>query len=264
MTFTDYSTPENHLFSLHGKIAVVTGASSGIGVEMAFALARHGASVALLARRTDKLEQVAAEITKLGVKALPVTCDVTSTESVQAAAQIVKEAFGTVHIVINNAGGSADGSALEISEQEWQRVLDLNLTSINKVDKAFVPMMIEQKYGRVINIASIFGITGNKSFACAIYHATKSAVINYSRACAAEWSAHGITVNALCPGFFNSELTQGFFETDFFKNFISNATIASRAGKAGELDSAVVFLAAESSSYVTGIALPVDGGYTAI
>ncbi|KAL0248006.1 hypothetical protein GEMRC1_003245 [Eukaryota sp. GEM-RC1] len=252
------------IFDLKGSVAVVTGASSGIGVQFAKALAIKGCDLALLARRLEKLNDVAAEVRKYGVRCETYQCDVTSTENVNAVAEQVKKDFGTMHILINNAGGNGGMDPIEnLSDKDWNFVLDLNLTSIMKVSRAFGPMMIEQKYGRVINVASMFGMVGS-ALNCSAYHATKAAVCNLSRSMAADWAKHQITVNSLCPGFFLSELTGDLLETDDFQAFIKSKCPSERQGNVGELDSAVLFLASKQSGYVTGITLPVDGGWTCV
>ncbi|KAL0219836.1 hypothetical protein P9112_005489 [Eukaryota sp. TZLM1-RC] len=250
-------------FDFKGQVAVVTGASSGIGVQMSMALARQGADVALLARRVEKLETVAKEIRKLGVKCVPVKCDVTDTEAVKAAVETVKTELGRCDVLINNAGGNKGGASAEFSDEDWNFVVELNLTSVFKVSREFGKLMIEQNYGRIINIASMYGIVGS-GLDCTAYHATKAAVNNMTRSMAAEWAKHGITVNALCPGFFISELTEELLTTESFQAWLKTVCPMNRHGEPGELDTATLFLAAKGSSYCTGVILPIDGGYTCV
>ncbi|WP_101696976.1 SDR family NAD(P)-dependent oxidoreductase [Clostridium minihomine] len=251
-------------FDLTGQVAVVTGASSGIGVQMAKALAGQGADVAILARRKEKLDQVAEQIRALGVKCLPVPCDVTDTEQIKAAVSAVMAEYGKVDILVNNAGTGSVSPAEDTPDEEWERVVNLDLTSVFKVAREFGREMIPKKYGRIINIASMYGLVGSMATPTSPYHAAKGGVVNLTRALAAEWGKHGITVNSICPGFFESELTQDLMGTEEFQNFAKNAVPIGRWGKEGELDSTVIYLASSSSSYTNGMNIAVDGGYTCI
>ncbi|KAL0241479.1 hypothetical protein GEMRC1_006714 [Eukaryota sp. GEM-RC1] len=250
------------VFDLSGHVAVVTGASSGIGVQMALAMARKGADIALLARREGKLEAIAADIRKLGVKCEPYKCDVTSTEMVNEVAKKIKEDFGTVHILVNNAGGLAGSTCVETTDDDWNFLHDLNVASVFKVCRAFAPMMIEQKYGRVVNISSIAGLVGGATSLA--YHTTKGAVVNMTRSLAAEWAEHNVTANAICPGPFMSELTEPLLEQEEIKAAFSAKIPMKRIGDEGELDSSILFFASKKSGYVTGVSVAVDGGWCAV
>lgn len=252
------------MFDLTGRVAVVTGASSGLGVQFAEALAEQGASVALLARRADKLEQVAGNIRKKGRKALPVSCDVTKTESVRAARDAVLKEFGKVDILVNNAGGSRGGAAESLSDDDWNFTMNLNINSIFTCCREFGAEMLKKGYGRIINIASMYGLVGNNFQPALPYHASKGAVVNFTRALGAEWAKRGVTVNAIGPGFFDSELTHGFVESKPFLDAVNAYCPMGRVGKRGELNSALIYLAASETSYTTGTTLYVDGGWTAI
>ena len=252
------------MFDLTGRVAVVTGASSGLGVQFAKVLAEQGADVALLARRVEKLEQVAADIRKKGRKALAVGCDVTKTESVRAARDAVIKEFGKVDILVNNAGGSASGPAEELPDEDWKHTMDLNINSIFVCCREFGGEMLKKGYGRIINIASMYGLVGNNFQPATPYHASKGAVVNFTRALGAEWAKKGVTVNAIGPGFFDSELTHSFVDAKPFLDAVSVYCPMGRVGKAGELNSALVCLAADESSYTTGSTVYVDGGWTAI
>lgn len=250
------------MFDLHGRIAVVTGASAGLGRQMALALAGQGADVALLARRKEKLEQVAKECRALGVKALPVVCDVTQVEQVRAAVSAVISEFGKVDILVNNAGRGFPGKLEEYPDEGWRTVLSVDLDGVFYCTREFGKEMIRAGYGRIINISSVLGMGGLKQVHVAAYHAAKGAVINFTRSAAMEWAPHGITVNCIVPGFFPSEVNSPD-KMEKMEGFISNHTALCRAGRDGELDSTVVYLAADESTYVTGAIVTCDGGWTA-
>ncbi len=252
------------LFDLHGHNAVVTGASSGLGVQFAKALAAQGANVALLARRVEKLESVKSEIEAMGVQALAVQADVTNEASIQAAVAQVESAWGQIHILVNNAGVSAVAPAQDLAEADWDKVLDTNLKGVWMVAKHVAKRMIANSYGRIINTASMYGVVGNTFFPVVNYHAAKGGVVNLTRGLAAEWAKYGITVNAIGPGFFESEMTEAAINTDAFTGYVKQACPMQRVGQPGELNSALIFLAAKESTYVTGQTICVDGGWTAV
>ncbi|MBQ3271303.1 SDR family oxidoreductase [Candidatus Saccharibacteria bacterium] len=253
------------MFDLKGQVAVVTGASSGLGKQMAKGFAKQGANLAILARRIERLEEFAKELEKeFGVKVLPVQCDVTSTDSINAAADAVEKEYGKVDILLNCAGSSKDKGVLDMADDEWDFTIATDETSVFKMTRAFGNIMKKQKYGRIINIASMYGLVGNTEIPTIAYHASKGAVINFTRAAAAELATSGITVNAICPGYFYTELTQPVLDTETFQQFAKVHVPMQRYGQEGELNAAAVFLASKEASYVTGVILPVDGGYTAV
>lgn len=253
------------MFDLKGQIAVVTGASSGLGKQMARGFARQGANLAILARRIERLEEFAKELTKeYGIEVLPVQCDVTSTESINSAAKSVEDKFGRVDILLNCAGSSKDKGVLEMNDEEWDFTIATDETSVFKMTRAFANIMKKQNYGRIINIASMYGLVGNTEIHTIAYHTSKGAVVNFTRAVAAELATSGITCNAICPGYFYTELTQPVLDTEQFQEFAKAHVPMQRYGKEGELNAAAVFLASKEASYVTGAILPVDGGYTAV
>lgn len=252
------------LFDLKGRVAVVTGASSGLGVQMAKALAHQGADIAILARRKEKLDKVADEISRIGVKCLSIKCDVTDTASIISAVNAVKDGYGKADILINNAGSGGVGPAEDTTDNDWNHTISVDLTGVFKVAREFGKLMIENKYGRIINIASMYGMVGNMALPTAAYHAAKGGVINLTRALAAEWAKYNITVNCICPGYFATELTVDTLNTESFTNYMKASVPVGRYGKEGELDTATIFLASENSAYVTGVILPVDGGYTCV
>ena len=261
------------MFDYTGKVVVMTGASSGLGKQMAEGYAQCGANLVLMARRVDRLEASAKEWEEhYGVKVLPVACDVTSTESIEAALKAAADKFGHVEVVVNCAGGEkGTGTPLvDYKKDDWDFTLNLDLTSVFEVTKIFAGYMkknIEagkQTYGRVINIASIYGLVGNTAIPTIAYHSTKGAVVNFSRGAAAELAKFGITVNTICPGYFYTELTTDTLNTEYFQNFAKQSVPMGRYGQQGELNSVAIFLGAEESSYVTGQAIAVDGGYTCV
>ena len=251
-------------FDLSGQVAVVTGASTGLGVQMANALASQGANIVCLARRKELVDQNAAEIKKTyGVDAIGVACDITDTDRVEAAIKEVMDHFGRIDILINNAGTGAVAPAEQITDQQFNNELQIDLFGTFKMARAVVnAAMLKQGYGRIINIASMYGLVGNKIAPAAPYHAAKGGVVNLTRALAAEWGDKGITVNSICPGYFETPLTQETLDSEFFQNYARTMIPMARYGKEGELDTAAVFFASKESSYVNGVILPVDGGYT--
>lgn len=253
-------------FDLTGRVALVTGCSTGLGVQMAKALASQGAKIVALARRREKIDAVAAEIAKdFGVETLAVQCDITSTEKVNAAVDEVLAKFGRIDVLVNNAGTGAVAPAEDMTDEQFNNEIAIDLEGTFKVSRAVAKKaMIPAKYGRIINIASMYGLVGNKVAPSSAYHAAKGGVVNFTRALAAEWGKYGITVNAICPGYFYTPLTQETLDSDFFQQNAKTMIPLERYGKEGELDTAAIFLASPASTYVTGVALPVDGGYTAM
>ena len=261
------------MFDYTGKVVAITGASSGLGKQMAEGYAKCGANLVLMARRAERLEASAKEWEEAyGVQVLPVPCDVTSTESINNAISAIDEKFGHVEVIVNDAGGErGTGTPLvEYSKEDWEYTLNLDLTSVFEVTKVFAGCTLKnieagkQSYGRVINIASIYGLVGNTAIPTIAYHATKGAVVNFTRGAAAELAKSGITVNAICPGYFYTELTTDTLDTEYFQNFANQSVPMGRYGQPGELNSVAVFFGAEESSYVTGQIVAVDGGYTCI
>ncbi len=252
------------MFSLKGRVAVVTGGSSGLGVQMAKGFAGQGADLVIMARRLDKLEKVAEEIRSLGVKCLPVQCDVTNTDQVNKAAEAAIKEYGKVDILVNCAGSATNAGVLNMTDEEWDFTVDTDMTSVFKVTRAFAKYMVEKKYGRIINIASMYGLVGNTAIDTVAYHSSKGGVVNFTRAVAAELAKYNITCNAICPGYFATELTIDTLKTEAFTNYMKATVPMGRYGKEGELNPAAIFLASDEASYVTGAILTVDGGYTAV
>ncbi|MBR3100511.1 MAG: SDR family oxidoreductase [Muribaculaceae bacterium] len=253
-------------FDIHNQVAIVTGCSTGLGVQMAHALANQGCKIVPIARRLDKLQEVAADITaRFGVETLPIRCDITDTTMVNNMVDQVMDRFGRIDILINNAGTGAVAPAEDITDEQFTNEMNIDLFGSFRVARAVAKKaMIPAKYGRVINIASMYGLVGNKIAPASPYHAAKGGVVNLTRALAAEWGKYGITVNAICPGYFVTPLTKETLDSQWFQDYAKGAIPMERYGFEGELDSAAIFLASPASSYVTGVSLPVDGGYTCI
>ncbi|MBR3231954.1 MAG: SDR family oxidoreductase [Lachnospiraceae bacterium] len=251
-------------FDLTGQVALVTGCSTGLGVQMAKALANQGAKIVALARRENMIKQVAEDIAaEFGVETFYVPCDITDTDKVNAAVDAILEKFGRIDILINNAGTGAVAPAEDITDPQFNNEMQIDLFGTFKVARAVAKKaMIPAKYGRIINIASMYGLVGNKIAGSAPYHAAKGGVVNLTRALAAEWGKYGITVNSICPGYFYTPLTVDTLNSDFFQQNAKTMIPEERYGNEGELDTAAIFLASPASSYVTGVQLPVDGGYT--
>ena len=251
-------------FDLTGRVAVITGASSGLGVQMAKALANQGADIAILARRKEKLEEAAKEISALGVRCIPVRCDITDTAQIDEAKKEILAKLGRVDILINSAGTGGITPTIDVSDAMLMNEINIDLVGTFKMARAFAPEMIRQGFGRIINIASMYGLVGNMIAPSAAYHAAKGGVVNLTRALAAEWGKNGITVNSICPGYFVTELTEATLKTDAFAAYAKGAIPVGRYGNEGELDSTVIYLASPASTFVTGMNIAVDGGYTCI
>ena len=252
------------MFDLKNNVAVITGASSGLGKQMSYAFAKQGANLAILARRIERLEELKKELETFGVKVLAVKCDVTSTESINEAASLVEKEFGKIDILVNCAGSSKDKGVLDMEDEEWNFTMETDLTSVFKVTRAFGNIMKKNNYGRIINIASMYGLVGNTEIPTIAYHSSKGGVVNFTRAAAAELAKYNITVNAICPGYFYTELTTDVLNTDTFQAFAKSHVPMGRYGNEGELNAGAIFLASKEASYVTGVILPIDGGYTCI
>ena len=240
------------MFNLKGRVAVITGASSGLGRQMAKAFAECGADLVILARRFDKLKELKTELEKKGTRVLAIECDVTSTEKINKAAEITEQVFGKADILVNCAGASRDKGVLDMTDEEWDFTIATDLTSVFKVTRAFGNIMKKHNYGRIINIASMYGLVGNTAMGTVAYHASKGGVVNFTRAVAAELAKFNITCNCICPGYFETELTQAVLNTDDFKKYMQQTVPMGRYGIEGELNAAAIFLGSNEASYVTG------------
>ncbi|KAG9396676.1 Glucose/ribitol dehydrogenase [Carpediemonas membranifera] len=253
------------MFNFNDRTVAITGASSGLGMQMAKGFAAQGAKLVLMARRVEMLEELAKELKeKHSTESLCIKCDVTSTESVSAAAKAAEEKFGKIDVLVNNAGSAHNAGVLDMTDEQWDFTMDVDLKSVFLVTRAFGAIMKKHNYGRIINIASMYGMVGNTAIDTVAYHASKGGVINFTRAVAAELAKYNITCNAICPGYFATELTQSTLDTEAFQTYMKGTVPLGRYGTEGELNPGAIFLASEEASYVTGIILPIDGGYTAV
>ena len=252
------------MFDLTGRVVVVSGASSGLGAQMARGYAAQGADLVIMARRDEKLEALAEEIRKVGRRCLPIQCDVTDSAMVDAAAKKAEAEFGKVDVLVNCAGSAKNAGVLNMTNDEWDFTIDTDMTSVFYVTRAFGNIMKKHNYGRIINIASMYGLVGNTAMDTVAYHTSKGGVVNFTRAVAAELAKYNITCNAICPGYFETELTVDTLKTEAFTAYMKATVPLGRYGVSGELNAGAIFLASDEASYVTGVILPIDGGYTCV
>jgi NAD(P)-dependent dehydrogenase (short-subunit alcohol dehydrogenase family) len=246
---------------LTGRTAVVIGGTSGIGRALTHGLARAGADVVATARRTELVEQTAAEIEQLGRRTLRVTSDVTDAPSLKTLLAATVDAFGTVDIMVNCAGRTKRVPTLDLVEEDWDGILETNLTGTLRAAQVFGRHMVDRRYGRIINIASLSSFVA--LFEVAAYAASKAAVASLTKSLAIEWAPFGVCVNAIAPGVFRTPLNSNLLDgTDRGREFLLR-TPMKRFGQLDELAGAAVFLASEAASFVTGEVLVVDGGFLA-
>ena len=257
---------QKNYFDFKGQVALVTGCSTGLGVQMAKALASQGCNIVGVARREDLLKKVCEEIKKeYKVETLAIKCDLSDSKMIKEMVQKAYNHFKRIDILINNAGIGSPSPAEKLTDEQFDNEIKIDLTGVFKCARECANIaMIPAKYGRIINISSMFGLVGNRATPTCAYHAAKGGVCNLTRALAAEWAKYNITVNCICLGFFWTPLTKDIFETESFKKYAKQTIPVERYGKEGELDTTALFLASKFSSYVTGTNIPVDGGYTCV
>jgi NAD(P)-dependent dehydrogenase (short-subunit alcohol dehydrogenase family) len=249
------------LLDLSGRVAIITGGSTGLGRQMAEGLAEMGANVVLCARKKERCEHAAEELKQLGVKTLALVCDVKKPEDVQAVVNTTVSQFGRIDILINNAGTSWGAPVEEMKLEQWNKVIETNLTGTFLFSQAAGKVMVPQRRGKILNIASVAGLRGAPpEFQAIGYHASKGGVIAFTKDLACKWGIHNIQVNAIAPGWFPTNMSQVIIERNK-EAFLSKIPLQ-RFGNEHDLKGAAVFLASDASDYVTGHVLVVDGGQT--
>ena len=241
------------MFNLTGRVAVITGASSGLGRQMSIAFAKQGADVVVMARRVQKLEEVRKQIEEMGRKCLAIECDVTNVEDIDHAASQVEDVFGKCDILVNCAGSAKNNGVLDMTDEEWQFTMDTDLSSVFYVTRAFGNLMKKKNYGRIINIASLSGLKGLPG-QCN-YSAAKGGLIASTKALAQEIGKKGVTVNAIAPGFIKTDMVEGLDEAELIKTIP-----AGRFGNPEEVAALVAFLASPEAGYITGECISINGG----
>jgi NAD(P)-dependent dehydrogenase (short-subunit alcohol dehydrogenase family) len=250
------------LFDLSGRVAIITGGSIGLGRQMAEGLAEMGANLVLCARKKERCEQAARELQQSGVKTLALGCDVRNPASIQEVVDATVAAFGRIDILINNAGVSWGAPVEEMTLEQWNKVVETNLTGTFLVSQAVGKVMIRQRRGKIINIASVAGLGGSPPYLQAIgYHASKGGVIVFTKDLARKWAMHKIHVNAIAPGWFPTHMSEGVIQKG--RDTLLAGIPMGRFGNENDLKGSVVFLASDASDFVTGHLLVVDGGQSA-
>jgi NAD(P)-dependent dehydrogenase (short-subunit alcohol dehydrogenase family) len=252
-----------NLFDLSGRVAIVTGGARGLGRTAALGLAEAGADVVVIDLLMPMAEEVKAEIVKKGKKSLAIKTDVSDGEDVQRMVDKVVEHFGMIDILVNNAGINIVSPAERFSLADWNSVLRVNLTGVFLCAQAVGIIMLRQKKGKIINIASVLGMVGSPHDALA-YNSSKAGVINLTRSLAVEWGEYNINVNAVAPGMMETDLTRRRLEDNEYRSYFVNATPLRRIGRPEDLLGTVIFLSSEASDWITGQTIVVDGGYLAL
>jgi len=250
------------LFDLAGRVAIITGGSIGLGRQMAEGLAEMGSNVVLCARKKERCEKAAEELKKLGVKTLALGCDVKDPAQIQQVVDATMSQFGRIDILINNAGTSWGAPVEEMRLEHWNKVIETNLTGTFLFSQAVGKVMVAQRRGKIINIASVAGLGGAPpEFQAIGYHASKGGVIIFTKDLACKWGVHNIQVNSIAPGWFPTNMSQVLIEKN--KETFLRSIPLRRFGNESDLKGAAVFLASDASDYVTGHVLVVDGGQSA-
>lgn len=250
------------LFDLTGRVAIVTGASSGLGARFARVLREAGAAVVVAARRLDRIEALAAELGP--ERALAVQADVSQPPEVAAVVDRALERFGRLDVMVNNAGIADPGPAEEEPTETFREVVEVNLTAVFTGCREAARVMLPQRSGSIVNVASALGLLGSWRIPNAGYAASKGGVVNLTRDLASQWARRGVRVNAIAPGWFESEMTAPLFEGARWERYLERTVPLGRAGREGELDGVLLFLAGDASSYLTGQTVVVDGGWSAV
>ena len=253
-----------HLFDLSGRVALVTGGSRGLWKEIAEGLGEAGAQVVIAARREQWLRPTEEELRAAGIECLAVVCDITQPDQVAACVQAAVDRFGGIDILINNAGISWGAPAVEMPLEKWRQVLESNLTGTFLVTQAAGRLMIERRYGKIINVASLAGLLGDRpEILDAIgYSTTKGGIIALTRDLAVKWARYNVYVNAIAPAFFPTRMTEAVLGRN--QRLVEESTPLGRIGRPGEIKGVAVFLAAAASDYITGQVIAVDGGRSAL
>jgi NAD(P)-dependent dehydrogenase (short-subunit alcohol dehydrogenase family) len=251
-------------FRLDGRVAVVTGASSGMGVTFARALAAAGARVVVAARRMERLRELALELEREGFAAHPVACDVSREEDVERLVLETQRAFGPADVLVSNAGFTTVVPAEDQPLDDWRAHLDVNLTGVFLCAQRFGRGMLAAGRGTIVNVASVLGFVASGQIRQAAYAASKGGVVNLTRELAAQWARRGVRVNALAPGWFPTEMTADMFGDEKSLAWMRSRTPLGRGGELDELVGPLLFLASDASSFVTGHVLTVDGGWTIV
>jgi len=248
------------LLSLDGRVSIVTGGATGLGLQMATGLAEAGSHIVVCSRKLEACEQAAHELEKCGVMALAVAADVTKPDQVEAVKAATLKKFGHVDVLVNNAGRAWVAPAEEMPLDRWQQVMDLNVTAPFICSQVFGREMIKAKRGSIINIASVSGLRGRdpKAYDSVVYSTSKGALVNFTRDLAVKWAQHAIRVNCICPGFFVTPLNVKLYERN--KEKIDSRIPLGHTGGADDLKGIAVLLASDASNFITGAIIPVDGG----